>query len=509
MAITVVNLNVPTGGAPGTSSDVHTLDTSKTFVIDGGIGPAETLVVQGSGDPVGTSDVNRTWNGVLSFSGNAYPGKVVINHQATAYRVLRISPDANFNPTVQVGASTLGTNTQFTLPLPTAQRGNATPGAALLVSAGGNQVTFYVGGNFAPAVDGVAQDVLVIEGSQDSNVWDGIISFTTNPGPCPLQNIQYTYWRVKRPINSGAVLTVFAQTALPGTGNPGSTGPTGPTGPAGTGSTGPTGLVGPTGPTGVGGAVGATGPTGAGVAGPTGPTGPGGGATGPTGPTGPGGTGPTGPAGTNGTNGAVGPTGPTGPSGGTGGTGAVGPTGPTGVTGTTGAVGPTGLTGGTGAVGPTGPTGITGTTGATGPTGPTSAFIDIFTSFGGGPSPGIGTFTGAGASFWMQPTTNAASQFVLGTDPTQWEWIATQNCTTAILKVSVISFTGLAGGNLTVVMTIAGSQSVTIGIGGIASGGQFSVSGAQIVTAGQTFGIKVVGAGGAITTSFTANLHLT
>lgn len=96
MAITVVSLTVPTGGAPGPSSDVHTLDTRKTFVIDGGVGPAETIVIQASGDPVGTSDVNRTWNGVISFTANNYPGKVILDHQATAYRVLRISPRLQF-----------------------------------------------------------------------------------------------------------------------------------------------------------------------------------------------------------------------------------------------------------------------------------------------------------------------------------------------------------------------------------------------------------------------------
>lgn len=244
MAITVVSLTIPTNSIPGPSSDVSTLDTTKTFVINGSLGAGEVLVIQGSGDPVGTPDASRTWNGVASFTTSS-PGKVILDHQATAYRVRRYYPDAKATPTIQVGATTSGVNTQFTLTVP---NGNG-PGPALNVSGGGNETTFYVGGKFEGTTE-----ILAIQGSQDGVSWDGIVSYTTHPG-YNIQNLGYSYLRVFRTNYSGGTFSVFAATATTGGGGGGvgPTGPTGPTGPAGAGSTGPTG---PTGPTGV------TGPTG-------------------------------------------------------------------------------------------------------------------------------------------------------------------------------------------------------------------------------------------------------
>lgn len=241
MSITVVNLTIPTNSTPGPSSDVHTLDSTKTFVVNGSLGAQEVLVIEGSGDPVGTLDTLRTWNGVISFT-NSSPGKVILNHQATAYRIRRIFPDASANPTVQVGATTNGTNTQFTLTVPLTNG----VGPSLDVSSGGPDTSF-----FTSALLLAQGEYLAIQGSQDNVSWDGIVSYT-HKADYNFQTLGYHYLRVFRGNTSGLALNVFACVAQAG-GSGGTTGPTGPTGPAGigpTGPTGPAGVSGPTGPTG-------------------------------------------------------------------------------------------------------------------------------------------------------------------------------------------------------------------------------------------------------------------
>lgn len=207
MALTVLALSIPVGNGVGAASDAHLLDAQKSFVLDGTIGATERLVIESTCDPAGLVG----WTGVFAWT-NSNPGDITIRHIAYWYRVRRAFAAGGTSPTASVAATADGTNTFFTLAVPTSG-----VGVAVDVSAGGRSMSLTLDGSFGQG------EVLALEGSQDNISWNGIRAFNSNnPGPVFLPT-SYKYLRIDRAlqVSPGSAMQVFLGTANAGSGGGG------------------------------------------------------------------------------------------------------------------------------------------------------------------------------------------------------------------------------------------------------------------------------------------------
>lgn len=201
MALTVVTLPVPAGNGVGAAVDVHTLDSQKSFALDGTLGVGEQLVVEVTEDPAGA----------IGFTGLVYwdagnVRNVTIPVVAAFARIRRFVPGGppTSTPTSSVSATTTGTNTYFQLTVPASG-----VGAAVDVSAGGQHASFSIHDGGTGLVNGEA---LVVEGSNDNVSFVGIIGFTFKAPPNFLA-LSYKFLRIRRLAPTGTAMSFFVGTS--------------------------------------------------------------------------------------------------------------------------------------------------------------------------------------------------------------------------------------------------------------------------------------------------------
>lgn len=201
MALTVVTLPVPAGNGVGAAVDVHTLDSQKSFALDGTLGVGEQLVVEVTEDPAGA----------IGFTGLVYwdagnVRNVTIPVVAAFARIRRFVPGGppTSAPTSSVSATTSGTNTFFQLAVPASG-----VGAAVDVSAGGQHTSFSIHDGGTGLQNGEA---LVVEGSNDNVSFVGIIGFTFKAPPNFLA-LSYKFLRIRRLAPTGASMSFFLGTS--------------------------------------------------------------------------------------------------------------------------------------------------------------------------------------------------------------------------------------------------------------------------------------------------------
>lgn len=197
-----IALNIPASNSIGTSTNVSALDVNKTFQIGGTFGPNETVVIEGTADPTGVGG----WNGIAAFN-SPTAGMSLQTNTPTApantnlidqpiqcvvafMRVRRTSPltVTGFAPTVSVDASSVATKNFVALTVP-ATNG---VGATTDVSTFGPILQFSVDGVFGP------NELITIEGSQDSVNFDAIQSFNTGFPQLEIIRGRYNTLRVRR-----------------------------------------------------------------------------------------------------------------------------------------------------------------------------------------------------------------------------------------------------------------------------------------------------------------------
>lgn len=207
MALTVTSLVVPSSNGVGLAADIHLLDAQKSFALDGTLGPNEQLVVEVTEDP----------SGIVGFTGLLYwdagnVRNVTIPVVAAFARIRRFGASAIppfSSPSASVSATSTGTNSFFSLPVPTSG-----VGASVDVSSGGQSTSFSFEGNPGPI------GAIVVEGSNDNVSFIGIVGFTSKapPGFYPLS---YKYLRIRRLTSTGAPMTFFVGTTVINTGGGG------------------------------------------------------------------------------------------------------------------------------------------------------------------------------------------------------------------------------------------------------------------------------------------------
>lgn len=200
---TTVTLNIPVGSTVGTPSDVSAFGSSKTFIINGisQLAPGEQLVIEGSGDPTGTLEANRTYGGVVAVDSNS-PGQVTLLNVANTYRVRRVFASTAV-PTVTVSADP-ATQNFVAVVVPANPSGQArVEGVAVDVSTFGDELSLYFGGTFQPG------ETVLIEGTQDGTSWNGIQA--VNNGYPGVRTVNGT-WNFLRAVRGGAVSSLALTT---------------------------------------------------------------------------------------------------------------------------------------------------------------------------------------------------------------------------------------------------------------------------------------------------------